>query len=160
MWRTAIRPPCSVGLKDFGDTPLETRDVARSCAPLAKKSASRLPPPMRTGIGRSPARRTQLAARSQARRLPHPRLEAGGPHPSLEPARRTSLTIPGDRRGGSRRETLMWLVGGVDRVLFSSALSGPAQIAPARRLLQLGWPWAWSHRRGRWMSLMTSREAG
>jgi hypothetical protein len=29
MWRTAIRPPCSVGLKAFGDTPVETRDVAR-----------------------------------------------------------------------------------------------------------------------------------
>src|SRR5215475_9164352 len=59
----------------------------------------------------------------------------------------------------ARREALMELVDGVDRILFSSALSGLAQIAPARPLLQLGWPWAWSHRRGRWMSLMTSREA-
>jgi hypothetical protein len=60
----------------------------------------------------------------------------------------------------ARREALVQLVDGVDRVLFSSALSGFAQIAPARPLFQLGWPWAWSRRRGRWLSLMTSKEAG
>jgi hypothetical protein len=61
------RPSSAPPRRDSGDArTLDLKTVSRPRAPLATKCGSRLHPPMRARIGRSPARRTRLAARSQA----------------------------------------------------------------------------------------------